>query len=337
MGIEMTVEIDGVLKEWGDRLFYTPIRPRGTKRTIARTTVAGSTHSKPRTPTRTRHQLTETIRKAPEVMVKISGGGKGMRQIGAHLDYISRNGKVMLENDAGEHVDGRAAVNDLKDEWTYGLYGIPMESRRREAFNIVLSMPPGTNRDAVTRAARRFAQSEFSTNHHYVFAAHDDEKHPHVHLCVQAQGIDGTRLNPRKADLQRWREHFAEKLREQGVRANATPRTARGVSKRSKRQQTIHKTSRVRREASLLTTEQAPQRAQDNFSASQRAALTAYRQIAAGLARSPNNEDRRLAVGIVEFVRQMPALRDRNPPTASRDTPVAEPALKPSTGQDRDR
>lgn len=154
---------------------------------------------------------------------------------------------------------------------------------------------------------------------------------------MQAQGIDGTRLNPRKADLQRWREHFAEKLREQGVRANATPRTARGVSKRSKRQQTIHKTSRVRREASLLTTEQAPQRTQDNFSASQRAALTAYRQIAAGLARSPNNEDRRLALGIVEFVRQMPALRDRNPPTASRDTPVAEPALKRSTGQDRDR
>ncbi|MBS0511036.1 MAG: relaxase/mobilization nuclease domain-containing protein [Proteobacteria bacterium] len=228
-------------------------------------------------------------------------------------------------------------MNDLKDEWTHGLYGIPMESRRREAFNIVLSMPPGTNRDAVTQAARRFAQSEFSANHHYVFAAHDDEKHPHVHLCVQAQGIDGTRLNPRKADLQRWREHFAEKLREQGVRANATPRTARGVSKRSKRQPAIHRVSRVSREALPLTSKQAPQRTQDNFSASQRAALTAYRQIAAGLARSPNNEDRRLALGIVEFVRQMPALRDRNPPAASRDTPVAEPALKRSTGQDRDR
>lgn len=333
----MTVEIDGVLKEWGDRLFYTPIRPRGAKRTITRTTVDVSAHSKPRTPTGVRRQLTETIRKAPEVMVKISGGGKGMRQIGAHLDYISRNGGVTLENDAGEHVDGRAAVNDLKNEWTHGLYGIPMESRRREAFNIVLSMPPGTNRDAVMRAARRFAQSEFSANHHYVFAAHDDEKHPHIHLCVQAQGIDGTRLNPRKADLQRWREHFAEKLREQGVRANATPRTARGVSKRSKRQQSIHRASRVSREALPLTSKQAPQRTQDNFSASQRAALTAYRQIAAGLARSPNNEDRRLALGIVEFVRQMPALRDRNPPTASRDTPVAEPALKPSTGQDRDR
>ncbi|MBS0511033.1 MAG: hypothetical protein JSR42_07600 [Proteobacteria bacterium] len=98
----MTVEIDGVLKEWGDRLFYTPIRPRGAKRTITRTTVAVSALPKPRTPTGVRRQLTETIRKAPEVMVKISGGGKGMRQIGAHLDYISRNGKVTLENDAGE-------------------------------------------------------------------------------------------------------------------------------------------------------------------------------------------------------------------------------------------
>jgi hypothetical protein len=260
-----------------------------------------------------------------------------MHQIGAHLDYISRNGKVTLENDAGEHVDGRAGVNDLKDEWTHGLYGIPMESRRREAFNIVLSMPPGTNRDAVTQAARRFAQDEFSANHHYVFAAHDDEKHPHVHLCVQAQGIDGTRLNPRKADLQRWREHFAATLREQGVRANATPRTARGVSKRPKRQQAIHKTSRVSSEALPLTSERAPHRTQDNFSASQRAALTAYRQIAASLARSTSNEDRRLALGIVDFVGQMPALRDRTPQPISRDTPVAELARKPSTGHDRDR
>jgi hypothetical protein len=35
----------------------------------------------------------------------------------------------------------------------------------------------------------------------YVFAAHADEAHPHVHLVVLARGRGGRRLNPRKADL----------------------------------------------------------------------------------------------------------------------------------------
>lgn len=30
--------------------------------------------------------------------------------------------------------------------------------------------------------------------------------HPHVHLTVKAADLDGVRLNPRKADLQRWRD-----------------------------------------------------------------------------------------------------------------------------------
>lgn len=39
--------------------------------------------------------------------------------------------------------------------------------------------------------------------------------------------MDGVRLNPRKADLQRWRERFAHELRERGVEAEATRRASR--------------------------------------------------------------------------------------------------------------
>ena len=46
-------------------------------------------------------------------MVKVSGGGKGMRSIKAHMDYISRNGDVVLENENGELIDGKEAVQFL--------------------------------------------------------------------------------------------------------------------------------------------------------------------------------------------------------------------------------
>jgi hypothetical protein len=83
---------------------------------------------------------------------------------------------------------------------------------RREAFNIMLSMPRGT--DPLSRAARarEFAQAELA-DHKYVMVLHDHQANPHVHISVRAESRHGKRLNPRKADLHRWRETFAEKLR----------------------------------------------------------------------------------------------------------------------------
>jgi hypothetical protein len=39
---------------------------------------------------------------------------------------------------------------------------------------------------------------------------------------VRAEGSDGKRLNPRKEDLHRWRETFAQRLRDWGIEAEAT-------------------------------------------------------------------------------------------------------------------
>lgn len=57
----------------------------------------------------------------------------------------------------------------------------------------------------------------------------------HVHLAVKVVDPDGVRLNPRKTDLQHWRETFAEKLREQSIDANATPKKARGVAQKAEK------------------------------------------------------------------------------------------------------
>jgi type IV secretory pathway VirD2 relaxase len=95
-------------------------------------------------------------------------------------------------------------------------------------MHMVLSMPESTDPEAV----REFAQTTFGKNHEYVFVLYTDEPHPHCYVTVKLLGFNGKRLNPRKADLQQ-REGFAEKLREQGVNAEATPRISRGVVKKA--------------------------------------------------------------------------------------------------------
>jgi hypothetical protein len=104
----------------------------------------------------------------------------------------------------------------------------------RDAFHLVLSMPTRTDPLSVQRAARDFAKLEFS-GFQYAMVLHTFETdpdphpsaHPHVHMTVKAAGLDGVRLNPRKADLQRWREGFAEALREHGIEATTTSRIHR--------------------------------------------------------------------------------------------------------------
>ena len=60
---------------------------------------------------------------------------------------------------------------------------------------------------------------------------HDHQANPHVHISVRAESKHGKRLNPRKADLHRWRETFAEKLRGHGIEAEATRQATRQATR----------------------------------------------------------------------------------------------------------
>jgi len=321
------VDVDGVLKEWGDRLFYT--RPKGKKapRTIGRGT--SKSHQASKTPApNAKATLRRTVNRAPEVMVKITQGKKDpqtgkrnilckdMKGIKAHFDYISRNGQVELEDERGQVIHGVEVVRELRDDWKgSGGHSIPYDGGyRREAFNIVLSMPPGTDREGVLRAARAFAKDTFA-NHQYVLAAHNDEAHPHVHLCVKAVSLDLVRLNPRKADLQAWREAFAEKLRENGIEANATARAPRGRVQKPVRQQLRHLERRGQRSKAREGRVQdardgaargEPRRPGDvRLSNQRREVLASYRAMATALAGSSEPEDRKLAVEVVDLVKRM--------------------------------
>jgi hypothetical protein len=189
-------------------------------------------------------------RGAKEVLVKISGGGRDADGVQAHLEYIDRHGKLDIETDHGEVLRGKTAATELINEWAIDYGAVPGaphsrskvgpdgERRQpRQAFNIVLSMPAGTPPDKVLQAVKKFAREEFAHQHRYAMALHAEEKgkhgmHPHVHLVVKAEHeYGGPRLNPRKADLQRWRAGFAEYLTELGVAATATRREDRGFVK----------------------------------------------------------------------------------------------------------
>ena len=172
--------------------------------------------------------LTSAARKLPEVMVKIPkrhGSSNGLKGIQNNLDYISRNGDLDLEDQDGNKISGKSDINRKIEE--YRLSGIPEQGKRREALNIVLSMPPGSDPIALKDAVRAFAKEEFE-HHRWVMVQHLDTSHPHCHLNVLIEDDYGRRLNPRKQDLFEWRLRFAEKLREQGVECTATRRQHRG-------------------------------------------------------------------------------------------------------------
>ena len=194
-----------------------------------------------------RDRLARTVRKVPEVMVKITSSCKGMKQVGRHLDYISRKGQIEIEDQDGFTVAGKDELKDLKEEWrTGGPEEIAAESQVRDTLNIVFSMPAHTDEISMKRAVRAFAAIEFE-GHQYIFAYHtqatdpdpNPPAHPHVHLSLKTQSLSGRRINPRKADLQRWREGFAAQLRVHGIEANATSRLARLKRERGEKRSAI--------------------------------------------------------------------------------------------------
>jgi hypothetical protein len=190
---------------------------------------------------------------------------------------------------------------------------------RREAFNIMLSMPHGTDPLSVQRAAREFAQVELA-DHKYVMVLHDHQANPHVHISVRAESRHGKRLNPRKADLHRWRETFAEKLRGHGIEAEATRQATRG------RSQNYDPLWRMKaREDGRLRTTRPETKSSGHAIATRSEALEAWRQLGQALAMSGDVADRNLAKSIAAFVRDMPSMQATEP---RRQVPELAPHVK---------
>lgn len=308
--------IDGVLITWGDRLFYPGNRIVKAKPLPK---LSGDSERQRAAAIRKRIEAT-VVRRAPQVMVKVTGGGRGMRAIAAHFRYISKNGRLEIEDQRGETFRGKDGLHDLADESRLGGSYIPGDvepGHRREAYNIMLSMPRGTDPLSVQRAAREFAQVELA-DHKYVMVLHDHQANPHVHISVRAESKHGKRLNPRKADLHRWRETFAEKLRGYGIDAEATRQPTRG---RSRNYDPLWRV-KARADGRLRTTRPGT-KSGGRAIATRSEAVDAWKHLSLALAMSGDVADRNLAKAVTAFVREMQLT-----PAAEPRRQVPEPVLQ---------
>lgn len=191
-------------------------------------------------------QITRTVRRAPEVMVKVlSRGGQNLKAVGRHIDYLRdrEGGELEVEMDDGRRLSGEGVTKELMEDWDLELethrsrsdLSARGDGSRKLVHKLLFSMPPRTPSEKVLAAAKNMAREEFGLKHRYAMVLHTDEPHPHVHMVLKAVSEQGVRLHIKKATLRHWRSEFARNLRLLGVDANATERAVRGKIRKAKK------------------------------------------------------------------------------------------------------
>lgn len=219
---------------WGERLFFSKHVRRtrainyrvigsnnvsiGFKRSVG---ISGSSGRRKGL----RDRFSRIANNVPEVMVKITGSDHSAKMLKAHIDYISRNGEVPLITEQQENIHERIPKKELQERWGYDLTE-GGKNTYAESYHIVFSMPPNTPRIEFRQATEKTI-NELFFGHQYYYAEHQDTEHPHLHVVVKALDINGKRLSTKKADLHRWRMHYARTLREYGIQAEASKRAQR--------------------------------------------------------------------------------------------------------------
>ena len=126
-----------------------------------------------------------------------------------------------------------------------------------------------------------------------------------MHISVRAESKYDKRLNPKKADLHRWRETFAEKLRGWGLDAEASRQVSRAVDR--------NYPSLWRQKAAAEGRERHPRpgrKTGPNAMASRKDAGVAWANLSLALRASDSSRDRGVAVAIERWVRERSVTRD---------------------------
>lgn len=172
--------------------------------------------------------MLRTAQQLPQAVLKISSYGKDLKHINNHLSYISRNGKLVLEDQDEGNVKNKKDQEKLLAEWQREFSD---RANSRHTVHMVLSVPEDSPRDKAREAAKLFLKEEFGKKFfEYVFVAHDDTTHPHVHVVIKMYRENATKLNLSPKELYRLRESYAKHCRSQGINLDASLRWERGLS-----------------------------------------------------------------------------------------------------------
>lgn len=164
----------------------------------------------------------------PAAVFKISSYSNSGAGVWSRFEYISREDEIEMEGPRGERF-GLEELEQKLEAWECD--GREEDGAQRLAMSAFVSFPRGVDEEKATEAAREFFQEAFADNHDYVWAAHRDTDHFHVHVVVQTAGLDGDQLRIGRADIEDLRCRFAECARAQGIELDAAPRWARGEEK----------------------------------------------------------------------------------------------------------
>jgi hypothetical protein len=264
--------------------------------------------------------LERTARGVPEVMVRVTGRQNGSGHVLANFAYISRlghgAGKELALHTSDEDVlrDGRD-MQILAQDWHEWQMGGDGRRKGATSISMILSMPAGTNPERLQEAALDFARTEFA-NRSWVASLHVDRDHPHVHLTIARRDLDGRRFNPDRDDLFRYRQRFAQKLRDRGIEANATPARARGIdpvhepiaARKVRAKGEVPRIDKSRAErAARLRKQGVIDPAQAALASRHASIRSAHIQAFALLSRSPNVADQFVAQSVEKFVMAMPS------------------------------
>jgi type IV secretion system T-DNA border endonuclease VirD2 len=149
-----------------------------------------------------------------ETLSKPAHGREGLSY---HLRKLAELGPVEIEGKALKSVQ---ATKEVAREWTKSL----KSSAPRDTMHMVISAKADTDSKAFERAVRNFLHETF-TDHKFMFGVHEDKKeqgHIHAHVIVAVRGENNVKLHPSKSTFLAWREGFAEKAQEQGLKMAAT-------------------------------------------------------------------------------------------------------------------
>ena len=211
-------------------------QPHGRKGRFGR--LIGSGGKQYRRPGGGRAALARSLRIAqrrPQAVLKITGYGHGGAKILAHIHYVQRHGKLTLEDENGEQIDDPRELRRRVKLWTeqagatMGEPGTEVTRKRRVTAHFILDAGKDADREALRKSVQEFLAKRFGKDgHEYLFARHDDTRQPHVHVVLNMMDGQGRRLHTSVAEVQRWREQFAEFARSNGIEVDASRAWERG-------------------------------------------------------------------------------------------------------------